>query len=804
VGASALGLRDERMAAQDYAPLPQHEWDLYMDQHAADGIPHRRGNQDNWEFSALALLCTVIVLSALFVHLIAESADKASSSLYRRRSRGGNRPSQSSAGKVRKKKTDEWNDDDGDLLSESMRSNSADVDETKPPAVYYPYQPRIRKTVGAAATASGPGSASVSEAGATFQDRNYYLNQSGGAVVATPAYSSPSSGRAMRSTQQQTSSAYTTTPPPQPRLAADPVLPGAYPPGYEAASQQQQQQQPLHPQVFSSMSSFGSYTTEESESPIRQEKSPKASPEPTLNGRQSFAPLSRGTDDDTPPAANNKMQLYVSDVVENTPRIGNGRQTFQSIPEHAEANTNMKTDSPNIGIKMNTAYPSPPAIETTQVPAGSAIPFIPSLGVQLPMAPPTPPIHLPVAAPPKSINIDEFPIHLPVAAPPKSINVDEFHLYQMMESGSVSHWEARIAEESLMLQKQAFPGQPALAKEQPSVTDVILNAPNSDASSSLASDDVSFLFVSILHCTVIRLPFLDYILIFAFCSAVSLFQPRKSIKHKRTDLTYSTDAATSLQAAIEFSELQLVEVIGGGGFGQVWKAVWRGTPVAVKVLTGSAQSKNVPRAILEEFAAEINLLKGMRHPNICLYMGACLEPPNRAIITELAANGSLWDALRLPLMPPFSPCDGVSRRAWPLSLYAPDARHGAPPSATSRAPPPIPAKGTWPWVLVKRVALGTARGMAYLHSGQPPILHRDLKSANILLDESYTAKVCDFGLSRLKAQERSMTGNCGTGTYRFFFCYLVFSSLANHKTHLTFLVFCSPMDERRSSRQPEL
>ena len=248
--------------------------------------------------------------------------------------------------------------------------------------------------------------------------------------------------------------------------------------------------------------------------------------------------------------------------------------------------------------------------------------------------------------------------------------------------------------------------------------------------------------------------------------------PRKGIRHKRQNLTHSTDAASSL-GSIDFNELKLIEVIGGGGFGQVWRANWRGTPVAVKVLTGSAQQQRIPRAVLEEFAAEINLLKGMRHPNICLYMGACVNPPNRAIITELAANGSLWDALRLPLNPPYRACDGVSRGniadanddegGWPLVLYRPDPRHGAPPSATGIVTlPPVPPKGSWPWALVKRVSQGAARGMAYLHSGNPPILHRDLKSANILLDESYTAKVCDFGLSRLKAQERSMTGNCGT------------------------------------------
>ena len=56
-------------------------------------------------------------------------------------------------------------------------------------------------------------------------------------------------------------------------------------------------------------------------------------------------------------------------------------------------------------------------------------------------------------------------------------------------------------------------------------------------------------------------------------------------------------------------ELKLQEVIGGGGFGQVWRASWRGTPVAVKVLTGSAQNTHIAKAILQEFMAEINLLK---------------------------------------------------------------------------------------------------------------------------------------------------------------------------------------------------
>jgi len=241
--------------------------------------------------------------------------------------------------------------------------------------------------------------------------------------------------------------------------------------------------------------------------------------------------------------------------------------------------------------------------------------------------------------------------------------------------------------------------------------------------------------------------------------------PRNSIQHIRKDLTISSDASSSLSSKIAFSELKLEDVIGGGGFGQVWRARWKGTPVAVKVLTGSAQAETVPKAVLEEFIAEINMVSGMRHPNICLFMGTCLEPPNRAIVTELCENGSLWDALRSPLSV-YPVADGKTRLAWPLDIYEPMTL--PPPTfqegshVLSTIDPPLAPGGAWPWVLVKRVAAGTARGMCYLHSGNPPVLHRDLKSANILLDESYTAKLADFGLSRLKAVRSGMTGNCGT------------------------------------------
>jgi hypothetical protein len=388
---------------------------------------------------------------------------------------------------------------------------------------------------------------------------------------------------------------------------------------------------------------------------------------------------------------------------EETPIIGNARKTI--MINDGVTSLHAAALLPPMGISDGS---------NTHDQAGPVIPYIPSLKTS-------------------QCGTDtglSYPL-LSADAPPRSITMDELRLVEM-ETGNSMHWETDHEDFNT-----SFAGDYG-DDHVDATTGKVYPSSNQRPSSDEGSD--------------ISIPSGD---------------PRKSIIHKRQNLTMSTDSATSLQSSINFEELQLQEVIGGGGFGQVWKATWRGTPVAVKVLTGSAQNAHIPKAVSEEFKAEINLLKGMRHPNICLYMGACLTPPNRAIITELAANGSAWDSLRLPLMPPYVAGDGTPRGSWPLRLYLP-GHHGAPPSShgsrssRSQFSAPIPPRGTWPWELVKRVSCGAARGMAYLHSGNPPVLHRDLKSANLLLDESYTAKVCDFGLSRLKAQARSMTANCGT------------------------------------------
>ncbi|CAL0317070.1 unnamed protein product [Lupinus luteus] len=157
---------------------------------------------------------------------------------------------------------------------------------------------------------------------------------------------------------------------------------------------------------------------------------------------------------------------------------------------------------------------------------------------------------------------------------------------------------------------------------------------------------------------------------------------------------------------ISWSDLALKERIGSGSFGIVHRAEWNDSEVAVKILM--EQDFHAER--VNEFLREVAIMKRLRHPNIVLLMGAVTQPPNLSIVTEYLSRGSLYRLLHRP---------------------------GAKEALDER----------------RRLSMAydVAKGMNYLHKRNPPIVHRDLKSPNLLVDKKYTVKVGDFGLSRLKA-----------------------------------------------------
>merc|ERR1711916_36494 len=127
-----------------------------------------------------------------------------------------------------------------------------------------------------------------------------------------------------------------------------------------------------------------------------------------------------------------------------------------------------------------------------------------------------------------------------------------------------------------------------------------------------------------------------------------------------------------------------------------------GADVAAKFLTDKYTEE-----VVADFRKEVALMSLMDHANLVFLVGTGDDPPKLCIVTEYCSNGSLFDALQ-------------KRRI----RFAPSLKHS--------------------------IATDIARGMAALHTMTPPVLHRDLKSLNVLLDAAWNAKICDFGLSKLK------------------------------------------------------
>ncbi|KAE8662806.1 Serine/threonine-protein kinase CDL1 [Hibiscus syriacus] len=168
-------------------------------------------------------------------------------------------------------------------------------------------------------------------------------------------------------------------------------------------------------------------------------------------------------------------------------------------------------------------------------------------------------------------------------------------------------------------------------------------------------------------------------------------------------------------------------VVGHGGFGSVYRGVLgNGRKVAVKLMDQEGKQGE------EEFEMEVELLRRLRSPYLLALIGYCSDSSRKLLVYEFMANGGLQEHLY-----PISGSNNIN-----LKLD---------------------------WETRLRIALEAAKGLEYLHEHvSPPVIHRDLKSSNILLDKKFHAKVSDFGLAKLgpdKAGGHVSTRVLGTQGY---------------------------------------
>lgn len=168
--------------------------------------------------------------------------------------------------------------------------------------------------------------------------------------------------------------------------------------------------------------------------------------------------------------------------------------------------------------------------------------------------------------------------------------------------------------------------------------------------------------------------------------------------------------------------------LGIGGFGPVYKGFLRYTDVAIKLLKPKDKGDNFMAMGKEQFVTEIEVLAQFRHPNLITLMGYSCDGPCPCLIYEFMDNGTLEDKL--------DPRVERKKLYWPLRLS---------------------------------IMKDAAKGIVYLHTADRlrPFIHRDIKSANVLLDSYMRAKVGDFGLVRSSAIESTQkTANVmGTSGY---------------------------------------
>ncbi|EFC41145.1 predicted protein [Naegleria gruberi] len=172
---------------------------------------------------------------------------------------------------------------------------------------------------------------------------------------------------------------------------------------------------------------------------------------------------------------------------------------------------------------------------------------------------------------------------------------------------------------------------------------------------------------------------------------------------------------------IPIESIEIIRKLAEGGLGIIYLGkLWKKINIAIKLLKSDEQD--------DEFEQEVSLLSSLRHDNIVTFYGICVTDQGKYMITEFVEKGSLDRTLYKARIGEID-----------LSLHQKIS-----------------------------ILIATAKGIEYLHSLTPVVVHRDLKPGNILLDDKNIAKICDFGLSRVVStttMQSVMTTNLGTLFY---------------------------------------
>ncbi|XP_051114849.1 probable receptor-like protein kinase At2g42960 [Andrographis paniculata] len=179
-------------------------------------------------------------------------------------------------------------------------------------------------------------------------------------------------------------------------------------------------------------------------------------------------------------------------------------------------------------------------------------------------------------------------------------------------------------------------------------------------------------------------------------------------------------------------------IIGEGGYGIVYQGkLINGTEVAVKKLLNNLGQAE------KEFRVEVEAIGHVRHKNLVRLLGYCIEGVHRMLVYEYVNNGNLEQWLH-----------GAKRQ-----------------------------QGILTWEARMKVLLGTAKALAYLHESiEPKVVHRDIKSSNILIDDEFNAKVSDFGLAKLLESGESHITTRVMGTFGYVAPEYANSGLLNEKS----------------------